>query len=224
MAASDSASALNELARHPYVVVPRPGDPAGVAPLTGPLPVAEVLDLGFGAADALVEVHARGLAVDGLHAGSLVTAATGEPRLAIDAVRVGDAAGRAADVSALRRALDGLLPDGDDPTTRATRVVLDDDAVPTAAALRDALAAVRLGERPGPPPIKTVDEVGPSGPGGERVGGSVDPAERLQGRRGDRDDPPVVAPLRHRRALTVAALVAVVAVVGVAVAVWFALH
>lgn len=216
MAEPDLSAALAELAGHPYVLVSKRGDPAGTR-LTGPLPAAEVLDLGFGAADALVEVHARGLAVDGLHARSLVLSATGEPRLAIDALRLDDPADRADDVSALRRALAGLLPDDDDPTTRATRTVLDDDTVPTAAALRDALAAVRLGRPPARPPMpSTAGPVRPTGAAGERVGEAVDPAQRLRGRPHADGGPPTPATSgtrSPRRPVSVPVVVLVVLVV-----------
>jgi len=174
-------AALADLAAHPYVLVPTSGDPVGPTRLAGPLPVAEILDLGFGAADALVEVHIRGLAVDGLRAGSLVMS-SGEPRLALDSVRPAGAVDQAADVSALQTALAGLLDDHDDTITQATRTVLTDDTVHTAAALRDALAAVRLGKLPPRPPIPSPAEA-PSTPGAgpERTGGSVGPAQRWAG-------------------------------------------
>jgi len=183
VAEPDLAAALAELAGHPYVVVPSPADAARTTRLAGPLPATEVLDLGFGAADALVEVHVRGLAVDGLHAGSLVTSASGEPRLAVDSVRPADAADQAADVAALCRALAGLLADDGDRATQSTRAVLTDGTRHTAAAVRDALAAVRLGTLPPRPPTPSpTDTVSTSGTGTEHAGGAIDPAQRLQGR------------------------------------------
>ena len=216
MADRDLSAALADLAGHPYILVTATGTPT--ERLSGPLPTAEVLDLGFGAADALVEVHARGLTVDRLHAGSLVKSASGEPRLAIGAVQVGESADQAADVSTLRSALAGLLAeDDDDPTTRATRTVLSDEPVQTAAALRDSLAAVRLGTLPPRPPIPSPDEVSPSATGGERVGGAVDAAQRLQARARSDGGPPAPAIPAVTSVWWIVLIGAVVVVVGVTV-------
>ena len=175
MTGADRAADLRRLSAHPYLVSADLDDATGVEPLTRPTATSDVLDLTFGAADALVELHHAGHAHGAIGPTSLVRLGSGGYRLAAPPPNPVPGASPAADVAALAAAARDLLPAANDDTpddtpdgaydvdesdradpdrTAAARQLFDSaagGAFSDAAGFRDAVAAVRLGRIvPGP--------------------------------------------------------------------------
>jgi hypothetical protein len=222
---NDPGAALRAVAAHPYLLA---ADAAsGAEPIQGPMPTAEVLDLGFGVADGLVELHSRGLVHGRISPVSLVVVPAGGLRLALP-VSARDAGEAATDVARLQAVLADLLPGEPDPLTDRARSVLTDPALTTAVGLRDALASVRLGELPARVSTAAIPSTIPV-TGAATAGVKVNPAgdrTPLQARDAVRrpvPSPTRPAPLRSRSAVLVT-LVAIGVLIVVAVAVYLLLH
>jgi hypothetical protein len=172
---------LRRLSAHPYLVSVA-DVAADVEPLTAPIDTGEVLDLTFGAADALVELHGAGHTHGAIGPDSLVVLGSGQHRLVAPPVKPVPGASQAGDLAELAKAARDLLPsdrtagrggldtdeardanDADGVRLAAGRQVLDSAAAgdyADAVAFRDAVAAVRLGPiSAGPLPTSTTSSV-----------------------------------------------------------------